>query len=46
VYRRILAGTGFGLEDARSSITLVHQLRNARPVKPAPELAHPFLARR
>lgn len=46
VYRRILAGKGFGIEDARPSITLVHQLRNAKPVEPAPELAHPFLAAR
>ena len=29
VYREILAGRGFGMEDARASIDLVHQLRNA-----------------
>lgn len=34
VYRDILAGTGYGLEDARPSINLVHHLRNLTPVKP------------
>jgi UDP-N-acetyl-2-amino-2-deoxyglucuronate dehydrogenase len=32
VYRRTLAGNGFGLEDARPSIQLVHDIRNALPV--------------
>lgn len=45
VYRDILAGKGFGIEEARPSITLVHQLRRARVVRAAPELIHPFLAR-
>ena len=30
-YREILAGTGFGLEDARPSVDVIHQIRNARP---------------
>jgi len=29
VYQEILAGRGFGIEDARASITLAHQIRNA-----------------
>jgi UDP-N-acetyl-2-amino-2-deoxyglucuronate dehydrogenase len=44
VYREILAGRGFGIEDARPSIALVHDLREARPVRAAPELIHPFTA--
>lgn len=44
VYREILAGRGFGLEDARPSINLVHQLRHALP---APgNRPHPFLVKR
>jgi UDP-N-acetyl-2-amino-2-deoxyglucuronate dehydrogenase len=30
-YREILTGNGFGLEDARSSIETVYEIRNARP---------------
>ncbi len=32
VYRVTLAGNGFGLSDARPSIELAHQIRNARPI--------------
>ncbi len=32
LYQEILAGRGFGIEDARPSITLAHQLRNSQPV--------------
>ncbi len=46
VYRRILAGNGFGIDDARSSITLVHGIRNATPTRGAPELTHPFVSAR
>lgn len=43
VYEDILAGGGFGVEDARPSITLAHRLRTA-PVTPADRrLTHPFL---
>ena len=42
VYERTLAGDGFGLEDARPSIELVHQIRTAVPVAPGAE-AHPFV---
>jgi UDP-N-acetyl-2-amino-2-deoxyglucuronate dehydrogenase len=31
-YRNILEGNGFGLEDAKSSINTVFQIRNAQPV--------------
>lgn len=43
VYRDILAGGGFGLEDARPSINLVHQLRNLVPVKPDGRRGHSLL---
>lgn len=36
VYERTLSGEGFGIDDARPSIELVHQIRTA-PVKPGPE---------
>jgi UDP-N-acetyl-2-amino-2-deoxyglucuronate dehydrogenase len=32
VYKEILAGRGFGVEDARPAIVLTHGLRNATPV--------------
>lgn len=44
-YREILAGRGFGLEDARPSIDLVHKLRNTVPVRNASSHLHPFLNR-
>ncbi|UCD65082.1 MAG: Gfo/Idh/MocA family oxidoreductase [Candidatus Zixiibacteriota bacterium] len=42
VYRETMAGNGFGLDQARPSIELVHGLRKA-PVKLNPENAHPLL---
>ncbi len=42
VYKDILAGKGYGLEDARPSIELVHGIREARPVG-ANERVHPIL---
>jgi len=42
VYEETLAGRGFGLKDARSSIDLTHAIRSA-PISPKDELAHPFL---
>lgn len=45
VYREILAGRGFGLEDARPSVTLAHDIRVAPVVQAAPELLHPFARR-
>ena len=32
VYEGILQGQGFGLEDARKSIEIVHEIRNAEPI--------------
>jgi UDP-N-acetyl-2-amino-2-deoxyglucuronate dehydrogenase len=43
VYREILAGRGFGLEDARASINLVHDLRTAAMV-PAAATRHPNIS--
>lgn len=44
VYREILAGRGFGLEDARPSIELVHDLRTAE-ITPCADERHYFCAR-
>lgn len=41
VYEKTLEGDGFGIEDARPSIELVHNLRNAEVVSPG-ESFHPF----
>jgi UDP-N-acetyl-2-amino-2-deoxyglucuronate dehydrogenase len=41
VYEEILAGRGFGIEEARPSLELVHSIRNATPAKPTIE-AHPM----
>jgi UDP-N-acetyl-2-amino-2-deoxyglucuronate dehydrogenase len=46
VYRGILDGRGYGIEDARSCINTVHDLRKAPVVKAAPERMHPFLRAR
>lgn len=43
VYRDILAGGGFGIEDARPSINLVYELRNTVPVRRNGSHCHPFL---
>ena len=45
VYREILAGRGFGIEDARPSITLVHAIRKAPLAAPGPGRLHPFATR-
>ncbi len=42
VYERTLAGQGFGIEDARPSIALVHDIRHAAPVAAGAD-AHPFV---
>jgi UDP-N-acetyl-2-amino-2-deoxyglucuronate dehydrogenase len=31
-YQQILAGNGFGLQDARNSIEIVHTIRNSSPI--------------
>lgn len=43
VYQEILAGRGFGLEDARPSINLVYELRNAKPTPTHSQHRHPML---
>ena len=43
VYEETLAGRGFGIEDARPSIELVHRIRQA-PVVAAGGDAHPYAA--
>jgi UDP-N-acetyl-2-amino-2-deoxyglucuronate dehydrogenase len=45
VYREILAGRGFGIEEVRPSIGLVHKLRHDAPVRTAGSNLHPFLNR-
>ena len=45
VYRRTLQGNGFGLEDARPSITLAHNIRVTTPTGLTPH-SHPFLKSR
>lgn len=42
-YREILAGKGFGLDDARPSIRLVSELRNTKPASDKSGNLHPFL---
>jgi len=39
-YQEILKGNGFTIQDARPSIELVHQIRNAKTIKPLIEKAH------
>lgn len=46
VYKEILAGRGFGMEDARASINLVYELRNAKAVAVNGGHSHPFLNRK
>ena len=42
VYRNTLAGKGFGLDDARPSIELAHDIRNAKETGIC-DTSHPFL---
>lgn len=42
VYRETLAGRGFGLDEARPSVELAHDIREARPTGVGPE-SHPLL---
>jgi len=41
-YRETLAGRGFSLEDARPSIILAHDIRNAKAIGRSPN-SHPFV---
>lgn len=43
VYQEILAGRGFGMEDARPSINLVYELRNSIPTRTYGAQEHPFI---
>jgi UDP-N-acetyl-2-amino-2-deoxyglucuronate dehydrogenase len=43
IYQRVLAGEGFGINDARPSIELVHRIRHSPVVRPEGEM-HPSLA--
>ncbi len=43
VYRRTLAGQGFGLDEAAEAIRITEHLRHAEPVIPKRERRHPFL---
>lgn len=43
VYRDVLSGGGFGLEDTREAIDLVHDLRNAVTVRAGSGKLHPLL---
>jgi UDP-N-acetyl-2-amino-2-deoxyglucuronate dehydrogenase len=45
VYREVLAGRGFGIEDARACIELVHDVRTATPVRAAADSVHPLALR-
>lgn len=45
VYRRTLAGHGFGLADARPAIELTHRIRTD-PLEPAPEVLAGFVPHR
>ena len=45
VYADILGGGGFGIEDARPSIELVHRIRQAPLTTATRENAHPWLLR-
>lgn len=42
VYEEILAGNGFGIDDARPSIKLVHSIRKSS-ISPEKDNAHPFI---
>ena len=44
-YKNILADNGFGLEDARKSINIVHQIRNSEVVTPEKEKVHTLFYR-
>jgi UDP-N-acetyl-2-amino-2-deoxyglucuronate dehydrogenase len=46
IYREILEGRGFGVEDARAAISLTHGLRNASPVGATPRAHERVSSRR
>jgi UDP-N-acetyl-2-amino-2-deoxyglucuronate dehydrogenase len=42
VYEETLAGNGFGIEDARPSIHLVHELRRSNVIEKSNSIIHPI----
>ncbi|CAM3613458.1 Gfo/Idh/MocA family oxidoreductase [Halomonas lysinitropha] len=44
-YQEILAGRGYGIEDARHCVETVNTIRSAQPQAPAAGEGHPFLNR-
>lgn len=44
-YKHILSGHGYGLNDARTAIEIVHAIRNAKPIGLKGDF-HPFAAKR
>lgn len=44
-YREILAGRGYGLEDARHCVETVNVIRSAQPVRGEAGEVHPYVAR-
>lgn len=44
-YEEILAGRGYGIEDARHCVETVNTIRDAKTVTAEPGEAHPFLSR-
>jgi UDP-N-acetyl-2-amino-2-deoxyglucuronate dehydrogenase len=43
VYQKTLDGEGFGIEEARASIDLAYQIRNALPSGIERDNVHPYL---
>ena len=41
MYEGVLEGNGYGLEDARQAIEIVHTIRNSKPIGLKGEF-HPF----
>jgi UDP-N-acetyl-2-amino-2-deoxyglucuronate dehydrogenase len=44
VYKQILEGRGYGLDDARAAINLVYEIRNANATAVDGEHCHPFVS--
>lgn len=42
-YQSILQGNGFGIEDARNSVQIIHQIRNAKKIGFDEKLSHPLV---
>jgi UDP-N-acetyl-2-amino-2-deoxyglucuronate dehydrogenase len=43
VYKEILEGRGYGMEDARAAINLVYELRNSVPTAANGNHSHPYV---